>query len=258
MLVDDSASIDSERTDDEKIIGENFTKRYRDIYKKKQIDEEKLNQLLQNLDWRLTDDESAEMSGPISAEEVLQILIDLPSEKSPGPDGLSEGVYKTLGLYLAKIFNKISEKGNVPESYRLAHVTLLPKEADPYNTGLYRPISLTNADYKIMTRIWAKRLDKVLKKHIGHHQRGFISERDGRENILMVQMLMEDRDTRGLPGASVFLDIAKAFDSVSHESLIHLLKHIGFPRRFISTVMAIYGTEADAKKNEVNFIIDGH
>ena len=116
---------------------------------------------------------------------------------------------------------------------------------------------MTNADYKIMTRIWAKRLDKVLKKHIGHHQRGFISERDGRENILMVQMLMEDRDTRGLPGASVFLDIAKAFDSVSHESLIHLLKHIGFPRRFISTVMAIYGTEAGAKKNEVNFIING-
>jgi hypothetical protein len=54
------------------------------------------------------------------------------------------------------------------------------------------------------------------------------------------------------------LDIAKAFDSVSHESLIALIEHIGFPPRFLNLVKAIYNTDGQkGKANKARFIING-
>ena len=45
-------------------------------------------------------------------------------------------------------------------------------------------------------RVWANRMSPILAKWIGHHQRGFIPTRDGRENILNVQLLIDSINTK--------------------------------------------------------------
>lgn len=260
MTIDDSDNVDSKRTSDPTVIAENITRRYTAIYSKKNINLEKLDRLIQGINIKLSETDRATMAAPISAEEVQETIINLPTDKSPGPDGIPDRVYQIVGnpaaVALAKIFNKITSKGRVPPSYKEANVTLLPKVEDPFHSGLLRPISLSASDYKIMTRIWAKRLDTVLKKNIGQHQKGFISGRDGRENILSVQMLIESLDQKGSQGAMLFLDIAKAFDSVSHQALLRLLKAMKFPGRFISLIEAIYSNDGE-NPNRVRFIING-
>ena len=81
MLSDDAGGPNSDRTDDEKIIGDNFTKKYTEVYKKKNINENKLNELFQNLDWRLAENEMQIMSAPISPQEVFEVIQNLPSDK---------------------------------------------------------------------------------------------------------------------------------------------------------------------------------
>ena len=70
-------------------------------------------------------------------------------------------------------------------------MTYAPKVPDPFNTGLFRPITLANSDYKIILQVWAMRLGPIMNDIIGEHQRGFIPGRDGRENIIVMQAIAD-------------------------------------------------------------------
>jgi hypothetical protein len=105
---------------------------------------------------------------------------------------------------------------------------------------MYRPISLTNTDYKIIMRIWANRLGPMLNSVVGGHQLGFIPGRDGRENVINEQFLIDYYQHKGLRGAVVFLDLQKAFDRVSHEALMLIMRHHGWPEEFVGFVENVY------------------
>src|SRR4051812_41162753 len=104
---------------------------------------------------------------------------------------------------------------------------------------MYRPITLANSDYKIILRVWSTRLGPILNDIVGEHQKGFIPTRDGRENIIVVQAII-DKLSKLLEGGVIFLDLKKAFDRVSHEALLYMLQRFRFPDPFINTVKAVY------------------
>ena len=89
------------------------------------------------------------------------------------------------------------------DSARLATIILLPKEKDSHACSMYRPISLTNTDYKILMRIWANRLGPILHNIVEGHQLGFIPKRDGKENIINAQFMI-DWYTQILEGSGTF------------------------------------------------------
>jgi hypothetical protein len=80
---------------------------------------------------------------------------------------------------------------NQPASWLQITILVLPSEADLYITHKFCPISLLNTDYKIVMRVCANRLGPILARKIGHHQRRFIPGRDGRENIINIQMVID-------------------------------------------------------------------
>src|SRR4051812_49434789 len=106
---------------------------------------------------------------------------------------------------------------------------------------MYRPITLANSDYKIILRVWSTRLGPILNDIVGEHQKGFIPTRDGRENIIVVQAII-DKLSKLLEGGVIFLDLKKAFDRVSHEALSYMLERFNFPSQFINTVSAVYSS----------------
>ena len=71
------------------------------------------------------------MNRPITSNEIRTVIKNLPTNKSPGPDGFTGELYQTFREELTpiflKIFQEISEKGALPNSFYKATLTLIPK-----------------------------------------------------------------------------------------------------------------------------------
>ena len=80
---------------------------------------------------RLNQDEIEKMNRPITSTEIETVIKNLPTNKSPGPDGFTGKFYQTfreeLTPLLLKLSQKIAEEGTLPNSFYEATITLVPK-----------------------------------------------------------------------------------------------------------------------------------
>ncbi len=169
----------------------------------------------------------------VTSDQVKQRLVELKPNKATGPDGVSPRMLKELAGSLAKplsiIMNKSLQEGRLPNIWKTAHVVPIFKKGKKNVAGNYRPVSLTSVVCKVMEAIVREKLLDHLKQNglITNSQHGFIGGRSCSTNLLAALDSWTEILDEGGAVDTVYLDFAKAFDTVPHERLLHKLKGLG-------------------------------
>ncbi|KAF5341132.1 hypothetical protein D9611_005853 [Ephemerocybe angulata] len=165
------------------------------------------------------------------------------TKKEAERDGGKTEVTANLVAILTSVLNDIMRHG-VAAGTDFAEGWMCPlyKKKDRAEISNYRPITVLNTDYKILTKILTNRLSKVATKLIHPDQAGFIKGRSIFDQTELIRLVMHP--TSGKKGAIVCLDQEKAYDKIDHAFLWATLKKIGCPDSFIKTIKHLY---ADAK-----------
>jgi exonuclease III len=196
-------------------------------------------------DIQISDDDKTLMDSKLTVDECKEALDEMSNNKSPGLDGFTVEFYKKFWNELKENFFKciinIFENGIMSLDQRGGIISLIPKgDKDPRFIKNWRPISLLNVDYKILTKVLANRLKLVLETVIHQDQAAYVKGRQIGHNIRIVQDLIDYCHILNKEGALLLIDFEKAFDSVSWNFLQHSLKEFGFGDNFCKWINIIY------------------
>ncbi|XP_068466211.1 uncharacterized protein [Phaseolus vulgaris] len=123
--------------------------------------------------------------------------------------------------------------GCIPKGCNASFIALVPKVRNPVSLDYFRPISLVGAMYKIISKVLAERIKKVLPTIIDDCQSAFLKNRGILDNVLMANEVVEDIRRRGQSGLCLKVDFEKAYDSVRWEFLYDMMGKMGFHRKWI-------------------------
>ena len=188
-----------------------------------------------------------DVNAVITMEEASKVVRKLRSAASPGPDGLPASVLKLhwdqLGeIWLAMVTEGVA-RGRLHVKVVEGKMVMLPKGEgmEVRRPGQHRPITLLNADYKLLAAILTARLNRVTGRLVHKNQTGFVRGRYIGDNVILLRDYLEWCRERKMDRGVVFCDFAKAYDRVRWEWLWRVLDHVGLGEGFSGIVKACYG-----------------
>ncbi len=228
---------------------------YDTLFDTKNIPQQNINEYLEktNIDKTLTDNQKDMCDEKLTEKELKSVVKNLKHGKSPGCDGLTPEFYTKYwdiikDLYM-DMLEEVMEKGELPYTMRKALLALLYKKGDSTLLKNYRPISLTNYDYKIICFALANRLQKVLKDIIKDDQTGYIKNRYIGTNARLIEEYFEDCEKFQIPRILLFLDFEKAFDSLKWNFMMSTLEKFNFGNNFRGWIKILYNKPIISIKN---------
>ena len=219
---------------------------YENLYSSNYIAINEIDQYLKNIKLinSVSDKDKEHCDRTPTIDELAEAVYSMKLNKSPGLDGIPVEFYKMfwkhIKFYLLESLLKSFEIGELSSSQRASVLSLIHKKGSMHNLDNYRPISLTNCDYKILAFIFAKRLQLLIDKLINKNQTGYIKGRFIGENarlVLDIYDYCEENDTEGI---LLFADFQKAFDSVEWDFLFQTLQKFNFGKKFLKWIKILY------------------
>jgi hypothetical protein len=189
------------------------------------------------LNSKLSNAERDALDLPLSVVELDKALKKSKMNTAPGIDGISNRFIKKFWEYFRITLFKYSMEcyntGMLTDNFRSAKIRLIPKKGDLTNLKNWRPISLLNCFYKILSRAIAQRLQKFMDKLTGVCQKGYSGSKQCQEVLINIVDSISRLKAENKKGALVSLDIKKAFDSTSHRYLQLVYGFFNFGENFI-------------------------
>lgn len=182
---------------------------------------------------------------PVNTSEINKHINNLKNTSSCGRDRISVRLIKVCYEYVNRpmvhIINTIFESGIVPDHFKESIVSPVYKSGNRTEKTNYRPISVVNNFSKIFEKALKCRLQEFLNKYniISNNQFGFKTNSSTNDAIYKLTSTVNKYLHENKKCIAVFLDLAKAFDTVSHEKLLLKLENIGI-RGNVLSVFASY------------------
>jgi exonuclease III len=184
------------------------------------------------------------LTAAITLTDVNQAIHHMRST-APGTDHITTAMLRLLPAPaqagLVQVFNCCLKDQDIPASWREAAITLIHKDGDRADPGNYRPISLLQVQYKVYTNILTQRLYKAVNKDIlSIHQNGFRPRLATGDCLRALHDVVEDSNCRSTELHLLYVDMRKAYDSVSHDSITHTLTNYGVDPLFVAAIARLY------------------
>ena len=240
-LIEDSTQINNE-----------IHQYYQSLYNSETIDKTALNKLISdyNPPGNITQNDQDAMNAPFTIKELERALSKMNNNKSPGMDGLPKEYYTKLWDHIKYDILAYSQEldllKSLPEKSTTGIIKLIYKKNDARYLKNWRPISLLNVDFKLITSMIAQRLSNVLPKLISPNQSCGVKNRFIFENLMTIEQLLQAFEFQKskfshLENSKIIsLDMEKAFDRVEHKYLFHVLEKMKVGTKLLNRIKLIY------------------
>jgi hypothetical protein len=225
-----------------------------------------VNNFLNQVDVQISQESRETLEDLTNEEEINMAFRKSDNNVAPGFDGLPYKFYKyweknyqdyiaekkddhqpkktkrqpNILTILTLVFNDIEERGLANTDFILGAMHLLYKKKEKTRIKNYRPITLTNMDYKLFTKTIAMKLGQIAKESIHLDQAGFIPERGLYDHIRLTESVIKYCESTETNGYIMALDQEKAYDKIAHDYLWKALERFGFPQKFIFKIKQLY------------------
>ena len=196
------------------------------------------------VDKKVSNEMNEDLLMEFRAEEVWRALKQMHPTKSPGPDGMSPIFYQRywdiVGPHVVNYVLNTLRTGIMPNGLNDTYICLIPKGNCPQMITEFRPISLCNVIYKLVSKVLANRLKRVLPEVICDAQSVFVPGRQITDNVLVAFEVMHciNKKRKGKKGLmAIKLDMSKAYNYVEWAYLEVMMRKLGFQDRWISLMM---------------------
>ena len=188
---------------------------------------------------RLNDMEVLSLEVPFTEDEVHVALVDLNGDKAPRLDGFTTAFWQ-FGWDVVKsnimgMFRDFHEHGSFVRSLNSTFMVLIPKRGVE-DLKDFRPISLTGSIYKLIAKVLANRLKKVMNKLVNSAQNAFVEGRQILDASLIANEVIDSMLKKKEKGVLYKLDIEKAYDKINWNFLTTVLGKMGFKEKWLGWI----------------------
>ncbi|XP_048599931.1 uncharacterized protein LOC125595422 [Brassica napus] len=206
---------------------------------------EDIEEALSEVPTTVTGSMNDNLTAPVTEWEVKLALFAMHPDKAPGPDGMTALFYQKFWDIvkedLTLMVNKFLFDGTVTNGLNDTNICLIPKTPKPNDMAQFRPISLCNVSYKIISKVLCQRLKKVLPGLISETQSAFVAGRQISDNIMIAQEMFHALRTK--PSGrnkrmAIKTDMSKAYDRMEWSFIEAVMRRMGFSETWITWIMS--------------------
>ena len=234
-----SIEIEGQAVEDPYLIKKEATVFFKGIFK----EEHNNRPTFENLNFtQVTQEQASQLILPFSCEEIDSAVASCDSDKAPGPDGFNfkfiKSAWDIVKHDIYEIIHNFWDSSQLPQGCNVAYIALIPKIENPTHFKDFRPISMVGCIYKIIAKLMAKRLQRIMGSLIGPLQSSYIEGRQILDGALVAGELIDTYKKNGMEAILFKLDFHKAYDSVSWGFLKWVLDQMQFPPKWTEWIMS--------------------
>lgn len=193
-----------------------------------------------NLVPKISDKHISILNKPFTNKKIKHTAFSMKPIKSPGLDGVPpffiQANWHLIGRDMREAVHNFFHSGFLLKEVHKTFFTLILKLDKAESISRFRPISLCNSTYKIISKCLVSRLKRFMKDIVGEFQNAFILGRVMADNSLLAHALLHwvKHKSKGNSSFGILkIDLSKAYDKISWTFLRDVLTAYGFPPRWI-------------------------